>query len=222
MDNLERLYQKTLVFSVFDRLQKDPVVHAFIALMKSCDDESQDHEDFLRCYAGFVSALYHHNTQNWTQYLTNAVLSLETCCIRFAAKGQEIPALMQETARFELSVLSKIAAMSPHDFADYAGCIPLPKWEASAINLQSLYFERLNKIDRFGYGVYASYRMFRLQPDEEDENGFSLKPVEYPDAVSLDDLIGYSLQRGQVIENTKVLLRGKKASNVLLYGDAGI
>ncbi len=221
MDTLERLYQKTLVFSVFDRLQKDPVVHAFFDLMKSCDDELQDHEDFLRCYAGFVSALYHKNTQNWTQYLTNAVLSLETCCIRFAAKGQEIPALMQETARFELSVLSRIAAMSPQDFSDYAGCIPLPKWEASAINLQSLYFERLNKIDRFGYGVYANYRMFRLQPDDAEEHGFSLKPVEYPDAVSLEDLIGYSLQRGQVIENTKVLLRGKKASNVLLYGDAG-
>ncbi len=221
MDTLERLYQKTLVFSVFDQLRKDPVVSAFLALMKSCDDESQDHEDFLQSYAGFVTALYQKNTQNWTSYLMEAVLSLETCCIRFTAKGKEIPALMQEAARFELGVLSTIAAMKPSDFADYAGCIPLPKWEASPINLQSLYFERLNNIGKYGYGDYARYKMFRLQPDDGNENGFMLKPVKYPDAVSLDDLIGYGMQREQVIANTKVLLRGKKASNVLLYGDAG-
>ncbi len=221
METLERLYQKTLTFTVFEQLQKDAVLHAFQQLLKTCEDESQDHEDFLKAYAGFVAALYHRNTQNWTAYLTEAVLSLETCCIRFAAKGKEIPSHMQEAARFELSVLSKLASLCPQDFSNYAGCIPLPRWEAQSCDLEQLYFDRLTQIDKFGYGDYAKYRMFRLQPDAIDENGFILKPVKYPDAVSIEDLIGYELQRGQVIENTKVLLRGRKAANVLLYGDAG-
>ena len=39
--------------------------------------------------------------------------------------------------------------------------------------------------------------------------------------MQLSDLIGYELQRTQVIENTRALLAGQKAANVLLYGDAG-
>ncbi len=221
METLERLYQNSLVFTVFEGLRKDAVVHAFLQLLQSCEDESQDHEDYLRAYAGFVSALYHKNTQNWTEYLTQAVLSLETCCIRYAAKGKAIPSLMQETAEQELDVLSKIAALSPTDFSSYAGCIPMPRWEAQPTDLRTLYFERLANIDRFGYGDYARYHMFRLQPDDANEHGYLLKPVRYPDTVTLEDLIGYTLQREQVIANTKALLRGKKASNVLLYGDAG-
>ncbi len=221
METLERLYQKTLVFTVFEGLRKDAVVHSFLGLLHSCEDESQDHEDFLRAYAGFVSALYHRNTQNWTEYLTQAVLSLETCCIRFAAKGREIPVLMKETAGLELDVLSQLAALTPADFSSYAGCIPLPRWEAETIDLRTLYFERLANIDRYGYGDYARYHMFRLQSDDADENGYILKPVKYPDTVTLEDLIGYSLQRDQVISNTKALVRGKKAANALLYGDAG-
>ena len=34
-------------------------------------------------------------------------------------------------------------------------------------------------------------------------------------------MIGYDLQRQQVIANTEILLQGNMASNVLLYGDAG-
>ena len=48
-----------------------------------------------------------------------------------------------------------------------------------------------------------------------------LKPAVCPDAVALSDLIGYTMQRQQVIDNTKALLSGKKAANILLYGDAG-
>jgi hypothetical protein len=59
-----------------------------------------------------------------------------------------------------------------------------------------------------------------MEPDT-NEKGFRLKPVEFPDAVSLEDLIGYQMQRQKVIENTQALLRGCKAANILLYGDAG-
>jgi predicted AAA+ superfamily ATPase len=48
-----------------------------------------------------------------------------------------------------------------------------------------------------------------------------LVPVLYPDTVRLCDLIGYRRQRELVLENTRALLRGAPAANVLLYGDSG-
>ena len=46
-------------------------------------------------------------------------------------------------------------------------------------------------------------------------------PVQYPDPISLEQMVGYERERGIVVENTKALLAGKYASNVLLAGDAG-
>ena len=37
----------------------------------------------------------------------------------------------------------------------------------------------------------------------------------------LDDLIGYEQQKQKLIENTEAFVAGRKANNVLLFGDAG-
>jgi predicted AAA+ superfamily ATPase len=41
------------------------------------------------------------------------------------------------------------------------------------------------------------------------------------DEVVLDDLIGYEYQKQQLIDNTESFVAGKKANNVLLFGDSG-
>ena len=46
-------------------------------------------------------------------------------------------------------------------------------------------------------------------------------PVKHPDPQRLEDLPGYEKEREKVIANTRALLAGKPANNVLLYGDAG-
>jgi Cdc6-like AAA superfamily ATPase len=45
--------------------------------------------------------------------------------------------------------------------------------------------------------------------------------VERPDPVSFDDLIGYGLQKEQIIENTEFFVSGRPYNNMLLYGDRG-
>ena len=49
----------------------------------------------------------------------------------------------------------------------------------------------------------------------------AIVPVRHPDPQRLDELSGYERERGKVIANTRALLEGRPASNVLLYGDAG-
>ena len=41
------------------------------------------------------------------------------------------------------------------------------------------------------------------------------------DTVMLDDLIGYELQKKKLVDNTLAFVQGKKANNVLLFGDSG-
>ncbi len=46
-------------------------------------------------------------------------------------------------------------------------------------------------------------------------------PVSNPDKTELSDLVDYARERQIIIDNTKALLEGKPAANILLTGDAG-
>ena len=46
-------------------------------------------------------------------------------------------------------------------------------------------------------------------------------PINNMDAVMLDDLIGYEIQKKKLTDNTEAFVQGKKANNVLLFGDSG-
>ena len=72
---------------------------------------------------------------------------------------------------------------------------------------------------RIGVGAFGLNKAFRLKELPGEIVGFS--PINNMDPVVLDDLIGYELQKEKLILNTKVFIDGKKANNVLLFGDSG-
>ena len=45
--------------------------------------------------------------------------------------------------------------------------------------------------------------------------------VKNKDNQDIKKLYGYEIERNKVLSNTKILIEGKKANNILLYGDAG-
>jgi predicted AAA+ superfamily ATPase len=70
----------------------------------------------------------------------------------------------------------------------------------------------------YGVGLFGLNKAFRLQ---EQGGGQMLVPITNTEEVKLDDLIGYEIQKAKLVENTKAFVEGRKANNVLLYGDAG-
>ncbi|MGI1690785.1 ATP-binding protein [Thermoanaerobacter uzonensis] len=69
-----------------------------------------------------------------------------------------------------------------------------------------------------GCGIFGKYKAFRWVT----ENGSGqLKGIENVDPITFEDLIGYEEEHKIVIENTKALLKGFPANNVILYGDKG-
>ena len=236
--------------TVFSILHQDKVFQAFHELLKVCVKEFLPEGTFYnlnwKCaedalewwhirkeYIKFASLLYQAHTDNWSEYLKNLILSVETPCVWFAVHGMKIPENIEKSVRRELHSLSKLTAITSQSikkyFYDFAnspvksefGQSAFPDWNAEEIDLETLYFDRLKNIQKYGFGIWAEYKMFRMELSDQSGKGYSLKPVSSPDSISLKELIGYDFQRKQVIENTEALLNGLKASNILLYGSAG-
>ena len=70
----------------------------------------------------------------------------------------------------------------------------------------------------FGVGKFGLHKAFRI---EHTELGAEIVPITKIAHVHLDDLVGYEMAKKKLIENTEAFVKGKKANNCLLFGDAG-
>jgi predicted AAA+ superfamily ATPase len=71
----------------------------------------------------------------------------------------------------------------------------------------------------YGVGMFGLNKAFRIE--ETGDNDIKFVPISNMEEVVLDDLIGYKYQKGELIANTDAFVQGKKANNVLLFGDSG-
>lgn len=71
----------------------------------------------------------------------------------------------------------------------------------------------------FGVGMFGLNKAFRIR--DKSDGMIEFLPINNMDRVMLDDLIGYELQKKKLIDNTRAFVEGRKANNVLLFGDSG-
>ena len=205
---------------VFRSLLDDPVVAKLLDLTDRMEAGAPGYGPVCDAVAQFEAALFEHTT-NWGSYLSAAVLEAETVCVRSAAAGTLAPVL-QAALDSELAFLQALCGLTLDELLAAAGSATgqaqelafLPRWETSSIDLPAAYAQRMSEVGKKGYGMFAKHHVFTL------ENG-QLVPVKYPDPQRLSELPGYEKEREKVIANTKALLAGMPANNVLLYGDAG-
>ena len=205
---------------VFRSLLDDPVVAKLLDLTDRMEAGAPGYGPVCDAAAQFEAALFEHTT-NWGSYLSAAVLEAETVCVRQAASGTLAPAL-QTALDSELAFLQALCGLTLDELLAAAGSATgqaqelafLPRWETSSIDLPAAYAQRMSEVGKKGYGMFAKHHVFTV------ENG-QLVPVKYPDPQRLSELPGYEKEREKVIANTKALLAGMPANNVLLYGDAG-
>ena len=70
----------------------------------------------------------------------------------------------------------------------------------------------------FGVGKLGLHKAFRVVHDEE---GVHIVPITKILHVHLDDLVGYEIPKKKLMDNTEAFVKGRRANNCLLYGDAG-
>ncbi len=89
---------------------------------------------------------------------------------------------------------------------------------ASAADKEEIFSVVTDFYRDYGVGLFGLNKAFRLQ---EEDGKQVLVPVTNTEEVCLNDLIGYEEQKSKLVENTRAFVEGRKANNVLLYGDAG-
>ena len=177
-------------------------------------------EEALECYVSRFHTLRSDGYEGLGDWLWDQLRYTESPYSRLIDQGRSDPAL-ENAARRDIDTLVLLAetdcdrfidAMKPLLGSEYAAALAgLPRWRAAA----PFDFDSLTQFYKdHGAGQFARYRAFLW------EDG-SLVPVADPDCPRPEDLLGYEHQRGQVEQNTRLMIAGRQANNVLLFGDGG-
>lgn len=208
---LENLLPALCSMTVFRDVLQDRLIKKLCAFLKSDSDTA----DAVGAYCDFVSELYSTGSANLSEYIRELVTCCKNPVSETVGEGKKVPDAMIRSAEYELRILDDLASMTPKNLREglhYTG--KLPEWETTHMNLTAEFSEQMKNITKRGIGIYAKYRAFRLENKK-------ITPITIPDPISLSELVGYEHEKMLIIDNTKALLSGKPAANILLTGDAG-
>lgn len=193
--------------AIFRGLLGDRVISALLDFLE---------KPTVTAYSEFASNLYETRALSLGEYVGDICENNENVYVKLVGCRQAVPDYIEVAVKEELKTLQAVADIKPQklwNMIDWQGF--LPSFGESDINISDSFFYRVKNIGKYGYGVYAKNRMFYV-----DENN-AIIPVANPDETRFADLIDYEAERQIIIDNTKALLCGKPAANILLTGDAG-
>lgn len=217
--NLNTMRAALLGLSAYRPLLHEPVMVHLRQFLNCIVSRQGEHA--LDAYAEVFSALRQEGHLGLGDFLWDHLRYQESSYSRLVERGGGDPAL-ENCARREIENLALLARTDCDKYIqamkdllpgeEYAPVLAnLPRWHASA----PFDFDTVTAFYRKnGAGFFGRYRTFLWEGEE-------LIPVEDPDCPRPEELLGYELQRGQVVANTRPILEGKRVNNVLLFGDSG-
>ena len=193
-----------------------------LALVRSLLDKlaAGDGAGAMEDYAGLFYTLRAAGYTGLGAWLYDQLRYTESPYALLAEQGGSDPAL-EEAARRDVALFSSLCELDCGQLIQAmaqtapAPCAPvldtLPRWPAGC----PFTFEGLTDFYRtHGSGLFARGSAFLWEDGQ-------LFPVEQPDCPAADEMLGYRLQRDQVIANTRAMLEGHHVNNVLLFGESG-
>ncbi len=213
---MKELESRLAALTVFRGLFDDSVIRCLNNYISESLDDDPDKTMKLLSYCDFVSTLYEANGGNLTEYIDELCANSENVYVKEIGCKRTPYEKVAQSVKNELETLDIVAHLTPEqltdgqNFPDY-----IPRYDTSDTDISQSYRYRTENIGKYGYGKYAKNRMFYI--DEQGE----IIPVEHPDPIDFDSLVEYRSERERVLENTRHLLEGKPAANILLTGDAG-
>lgn len=212
-EKLNDLYLKLNTLCIFRALLSDSVISRLMKYL-GCIGNT-DTAEKICLYSDFVSSLYNNNKVSLARYIHTVVGNNENVYVKIIGSGKSGSPTMKKCVDAELEILQEIADLTPAELQSVIGWNGfLPVFKVEKIDLAGDYAKRTRNICKYGYGIYAKNYMFRIDDRK-------IVPVLHPDNIRLSELVDYEQEKQIIINNTKALLDGKTASNILLTGDAG-
>lgn len=209
--NITELSAKLASVTVFKNIIESEVIKSLNAFLVCAGNKVEK----TKLYSAFVGSLYAHDC-DLGKYIKKHLYEDENEYVIRVSQKQAIPDCMQKAVQAELNIFSELSSIEPKELADLTGFDGyLPVFENTAFDFETEYREKLNRLFKDGYGIYSKYSMFNIKNDGE------ITPLKSADQITVDDLVGYEAEREKVIANTRALVKGKPAANILLCGDAG-
>ena len=221
----------------------NPAIEALTDLCCACVDDRSSQEDitdaYCRTYNAWLSAAA-QGRGGFVREALEAVLFEESPAATLCAAGGELPYSLMSAMSHDLECLGRLTAIEPAMFlllCERAGmsggtAVRLPVWEPvlggekmdPRLDAELLSREGAQRVAEFfqrhGTGIFARYPGCTWTGIDA-AHPVGLRGVSRPDPIRLEDLVLYEEQRSTLIENTRRLLEGRPACNILLYGDKG-
>ncbi len=205
-------------------------------------------EKLYECVSGLVEVAgnFGFSGNLWHDYLTYLLVNHENAFSmasemrgRISGSLYELAvqdfAVFKELYEFELPLLDKeygtvcCAVISRYENADGNGRLfnsrirdricSMGEVLAVSSSVDVFMEQMMSFYKEFGVGKLGLHKAFRIEHGQKGE--VNIVPITKIAHVNLEDLVGYEIQKKKLIENTEAFVKGRKANNCLLFGDAG-
>ena len=243
------MYQYISKLVVYKKLQNGEILKALADIIKRSETEEDFDELITEIYTQInalldVATEYGFDHNLWKSYLTYIIA---TNVNPFSVTCEKAGALEGSVNQFAISDFNIFKALFDYDFTPLETKLGIDcfhiitnyqsvkkngkRYNQNVSNAVSYLCDAIdhakdgkdvfNTVTEFyrdyGVGLLGLNKAFRIRHDHELE----LIPITNTENIRLDDLVGYEIQKKKLVDNTRAFVEGKKANNVLLFGDSG-
>lgn len=199
---------------IFRNILKTKVIKKLLKFLNCETKENIDNIKQIDLYSEFLSELF-KSDNNLADFILSQIFLDDNIYISKCILKQEINNNLKKTFKNELNFFKYISSFDFSSILNKEYSKNIAELEIKEIDFYKIYFEHIKNIDKKGYGIFYNNNMFVL---DDRKNIIAVKNKDNQD---IKKLYGYEIERNKVLSNTKILIEGKKANNILLYGDAG-
>lgn len=199
---------------IFRNILKTKVIKKLLKFLNCETKENIDNIKQIDLYCEFLSELF-KSDNNLADFILSQIFLDDNIYISKYILKQEINNNLKKTFKNELNFFKYISSFDFSSIFNKEYSKNIAELEIKEIDFYKIYFEHIKNVDKKGYGIFYNNNMFVL---DDRKNIIAVKNKDNQD---IKKLYGYEIERNKVLSNTKILIEGKKANNILLYGDAG-
>ncbi len=245
------MYKKLSRLVIYKNIPRDSILFCLADIIESYGRGQSNREDTVTAIYGQIHRLldvateYGFDENLWQNYLAYLLAAAEnpfsTCCEKTGAQDGTVNrfargdfVIFKELFHYDFAPMeAELGIDCFSTITDYRAIVKnersynrnvsskvqaLSRRIAAAPDADAVFDAVTDFYRAYGVGRLGLNKAFRVC---REDGRVLLQPITNTDDVRLDDLIGYELQKQRLVENTLAFVEGRRANNVLLFGDAG-
>lgn len=245
------MFSETSKLIIYNNISDDSILKQLAYIIRDFENEIiSKNEAVFNVYGQIhklleVATTYGFNHNLWQNYLTYLLITTETPFSITSEKNGALDGSINIFAKKEFEVFMRLfhydftrieEKLGIDCFTTITNYHAIPKLEtsynknvsekvvtlseqlANAADEEEFYRLITSFYKEYGVGMLGLNKAFRV---DRKDGEVVLVPITNTEIVRFDHIIGYESQKKKLRDNTEAFLAGKKANNVLMFGDAG-